>query len=487
MIADEELDVKDALAALGRTRVMVVGDLMIDRYQWGVVERISPEAPVPVVKVQSVEDRLGGAANVVSNLLALGCQVGVFGVVGRDSSGERLRNLLTEAGADASGVVDDPERPTTEKLRIMARHQQMLRCDRERVDPIGGAVGERVVSLIDEALDSYGGLVVSDYGKGLMTPALLTKLIRMCSKRDKIIVVDPKGQDYSRYRGVTSITPNEQEASMASRRAIVSIGDALKIGRDLLQDLHLEHLCITLGGRGVMAIDAGGRHRHFPAGAREVFDVTGAGDTFISVYGGMLIAGLPFFDCVEAANLAAGLAVGKLGTAVVTAGELLRAADGHASVHSLNDIAAAAEKLRSAGKRIVFTNGCFDLLHAGHIQYLQESRRMGDVLIVGINSDESVRRLKGPPRPVLNETDRAQLLGALSAVDYVVPFAGDTPLELIRAIRPDVLTKGEDYTVDTVVGHELLQEWGGVVRLIALKEDSSTSGLIDRIVAGKSS
>jgi len=485
MMTNEEPEVKDALAALAQTRVMVVGDLMIDRYQWGAVERISPEAPVPVVKVLSTEDRLGGAANVVSNLLALGCQVATYGVVGHDESGTRLRELLLQRGAQVDGIVTDPERPTTEKLRVMAQHQQMIRCDRERTDPIGGAVVEQMVSAIEARLDDFGGIIVSDYGKGLVTPALLTKLIRLCARQEKAIVIDPKGQDYSKYRGATSITPNEHEAAMAARVPITTVGDATKVARDMLLDLKLEHMCITMGARGVLAVDADGQFRHFPAAGQEVFDVTGAGDTFISTYGGLLIAARPFFECVEAANLAAGLAVGKLGTAVVTAAELLRAAEGSDALYSVEDMAALAEQLRKAGKRIVFTNGCFDLLHAGHIQYLQASRNRGDVLIVGINSDDSVHRLKGEGRPVIGEADRAHLLTALSAVDYVVIFEEDTPLELIRAIRPDVLTKGADYTVDTVVGHELLADWGGTVELLPLKEDRSTSDIINRIVAGR--
>ena len=476
---------KDALAGLRRTRVMVVGDLMIDRYQWGTVERISPEAPVPVVKLEREEDRLGGAANVVSNLAALGCTVALCGVVGADDAGRSLQRLLQAQHIDTRGMVVDEARPTTEKRRVMAQHQQMLRCDRERTDPIDGATAERVLKHLEQTLEDFDGVVVSDYGKGLLTPALLSRLIGLCRAADKAIIIDPKGQDYAKYRGATAITPNEHEAATAARSVIASEDDAAQVAANLLKSLQLEFICITLGARGVLGLTADGRQRHFQASARDVFDVTGAGDTFISAFGALLIGGQPFFTAVELANLAAGLAVGKVGTAVVSAPELLRAAQGDGAIYTREDMAVLAAQLRGQGKRIVFTNGCFDLLHAGHIQYLQQSRAQGDVLIVGINSDASVRRLKGPARPVIGELDRAHLLAALSCVDYVVPFDEDTPLALIRAIRPDVLTKGADYSVETVVGHELLDEWGGRVHLVPLRENASTSGLIEKIVAGR--
>jgi D-beta-D-heptose 7-phosphate kinase/D-beta-D-heptose 1-phosphate adenosyltransferase len=327
-------------------------------------------------------------------------------------------------------------------------------------------------------------VILSDYGKGLLTPELCQRIIGACRAAGKPVLVDPKGRDYGRYRGATCLTPNELEASTVTGLAIRDEAGALQAGRHLLGELGTDYLCITRGANGVLGLTAAGEQRFLPARAREVYDVTGAGDTFIGLLGALLLAGRPFYECVELANLAAGIVVGKVGTATVSVPELLDFAGGVRKLYGVDEIGALAERLRAAGKRVVFTNGCFDLLHSGHIQYLQASRAQGDVLIVGLNSDASVRRLKGPSRPVIGEEDRAHLLSALACVDYVVIFEQDTPLELIRAVRPHVLSKGADYTVETVVGHELLAEWGGAVALIPLQEGRSTSGLIDKIVAG---
>lgn len=476
---------KEALNRLSDLRLLVVGDLMVDRYQWGDVERISPEAPVPVVKVHHEETRLGGAANVIQNLRALGCRVGVCGVVGDDEAGRELLGRLAGLGVASEGVVTDGERPTTVKMRVMARNQQLVRCDWESTAPVGAAVRERLGDFLPAALAQYDGVIVSDYGKGLLSGPLASDLVAACGKSDRAVVVDPKGHDYARYQGATCLTPNQHEAAEVTGLAGDGEATALAAGRRLMEALGTQYLCVTRGSRGVLGITAAGEHRFLAARAREVYDVTGAGDTFISLLGALLIAGRPFFECVELANLAAGIVVGKLGTATATVPELLYFAGGVRKVFAAEEIGAVAEALREQGKRVVFTNGCFDLLHAGHIQYLQASRDQGDVLIVGLNSDDSVRRLKGPSRPVIGEEDRAHLLAALASVDYVTIFEEDTPLELIRAIRPHVLTKGTDYTVETVVGHELMPQWGGEVALIPLTEDRSTSGLIDKIAAGR--
>jgi D-beta-D-heptose 7-phosphate kinase/D-beta-D-heptose 1-phosphate adenosyltransferase len=468
------------LERLREAKVLVVGDLMVDNYQWGEVERISPEAPVPVVRVQREEYRLGGAANVVTNLAALGCRVGVCGVIGEDAMGDRALAMLEGMGAVYEGVARDADRPTIEKTRVMARNQQMLRYDREDTGPLAAALAERITAYLAREITAFDGVIVSDYGKGLVTGPLMAELAKLAARAKKRVLVDPKGMTYDKYRGASCLTPNEQEAAIAARVAIGGEETALEAGRALMAELGLEHLCITRGAEGVLAL-AEGAHRLLPARAREVYDVTGAGDTFISVLGALWFAGHPFFDCVEAANLAAGVVVGKLGTASVTAHEILAAAEGPSKSYTVAEMEGVAEALRGQSKRIVFTNGCFDLLHAGHIQYLQASRALGDVLIVGLNADASVRRLKGSGRPVIGEEDRAHLLGALSCVDYVVVFEEDDPSELIRRIRPDVLTKGADYTVETVVGHELMAEWGGEVRLIPLSEDRSTSGIIEKI------
>ncbi len=479
---------KEALDRLSKVRVLVVGDLMVDRYQWGQVDRISPEAPVPVVKIVREERRLGGAANVAANLLALGCRASVCGAVGDDDPGRALLSMLDGLGAGRDGVAVLKTRPTTEKLRIMGGEQQLLRVDREDPAQLPAEAVERLRAWLEAHLHEFDGVIVSDYAKGVVSEALLDALLQLAQTHPRQpcrVVVDPKGDDFRQYQGVTCITPNEQEAAVATRRTIAGDTDALAAGQALLEQLALPCLCITRGAKGVLAFSGKADHRFFPAQAREVFDVTGAGDTFIGTFGGLLIAGSPFYEAVEIANLASGVAVGKLGTATVTPWELLAHSGAARKLVAGDDIGRVADALRAQGKRVVFTNGCFDLLHAGHIQYLQDSRAQGDALIVALNSDESVRRLKGPTRPVIGEEDRAHLLSALACVDYVVVFPDDTPLNLIRAIKPHVLTKGADYTVDTVVGHEDVRQWGGQVRLIPIKENRSTSGLIEKIRAGQ--
>jgi len=497
---------KETLNALAGAKVLVVGDLMLDRYHWGQTRRISPEAPVPVVKIRREETRLGGAANVANNLAALGCKAALCGLVGADAAAGEIKTALERMGLDASGLVADPTRPTSVKVRVMAQNQQLLRLDWEEDRPASSQAREGLLAALERLLPEYDGVIVSDYGKGVVTPEVLARLVAS----GKPVVVDPKGSDYSRYRGVTCLTPNEQEAAAATgivldgspvadasekEGATVGRGPALRsdpgqeeavlnAARMLLKVVESKFVCITRGPRGVLGLSAGGEASVLPARAREVFDVTGAGDTFISVLGALLIAGREFGESLEAANAAAGLVVGKLGTATVTPAELLDLSGGSRKVYGLDEIGPLAARLREAGRRIVFTNGCFDLLHAGHIQYLQASRERGDLLVVGLNSDESVKRLKGPSRPVIGEEDRAHLLAALACVDYVVIFEEDTPLRLIGQVRPHVLTKGADYTVEGVVGHEMVGEWGGVVELIELKENRSTSGLIEKIVTG---
>jgi D-beta-D-heptose 7-phosphate kinase/D-beta-D-heptose 1-phosphate adenosyltransferase len=475
----------EALSKLSRVRALVVGDLMLDRYLWGEVRRVSPEAPVPVVRVTGEELRLGGAANVAHNLAALGCRVTQVGLVGEDADGARLVERLRQLGVDPSAVQRDGSRPTTVKLRVMAQQQQMLRCDWEQTRPVPPGLEGRLLSRVEAALPSHDGLIVSDYAKGLVTEGLMRGLVSLARRAGKPIVADPKGADYAKYRGATCLTPNQHEA-LAAARAESADGEAetLAIGRKLIAEFELARLCITRGAQGVLALTREGENRFIPAQAREVYDVTGAGDTFLSVLGALMLAGVPFFEAVAPANVAAGVAVGKLGTATVSVSEILSHPEHAPRLYTLREIGPVAEALRARRKRIVFTNGCFDLLHAGHIDYLRRSRALGDILIVGINSDDSVRRLKGPGRPLIGEEDRAHVLSALSFVDHVVVFEEDTPLELIRAIRPDVLTKGADYTVETVVGHELVQSWGGEVKLIPLLENRSTTGIVEKIRAG---
>ncbi|MEE8396403.1 MAG: D-glycero-beta-D-manno-heptose-7-phosphate kinase [bacterium] len=475
---------KDRLQRLSELKVLVVGDLMVDRYLWGEVERISPEAPVPVVKLEREEARLGGAANVAHNLTALGCQVSLAGLAGDDAAGLALREMLSELSVSHQGVLTDSSRPTTEKTRVMSQNRQLLRLDREESHPPSSAVADAVHDFLRREAAGCDGVIVSDYGKGLVGADLMAVLAEACRGAGISIVVDPKGMDYAKYAGAQCVTPNEREAGHAARLPVDSEQEVLAAARSLIETLRLPSLCITRGAQGVLALD-GRSHRFLPTRAREVFDVSGAGDTFIATFGAMLFSGSPFFDAVAAANEAAGVSVGKLGTATVTRSEILAASETPPRFYSAAEIEPVAASLRDAGRRIVFTNGCFDLLHAGHVQYLQASRALGDVLIVGLNSDASVTRLKGPGRPLIGEEDRAHLIGALACVDYVALFDEDDPLELIRKVRPHLLTKGADYTVERVVGHDLVPQWGGEVRLIPLTEDRSTSGLIEKIAKRK--
>jgi len=482
----------DPLARLPDTRVLVIGDVMVDRYIWGEVDRISPEAPVPVVRYVRDELRAGGAANVAHNLAALGCRVSLCGFVGEDSAGQRLKELVRDFGADPAGLISDASRPTSEKYRIMAGQQQMLRVDREDSRPAAAAAAERLRAHLERHGAGCDGIVVSDYGKGTVSPEVMRIVAAFARKAGLKVVVDPKGADYEKYRGVTCITPNEGEAAAATHLPVGSDAEALAAARALVSRLELPSICITRGAKGVLAM-VGAEHRLLPARAREVYDVTGAGDTFIGVFSALLFGKVPFFEAVEFGNVAAGLAVAKLGTSVVSLQELRMADEERhvplrkvfpATAEGRRALGELADSLRAQGRRLVFTNGCFDLLHAGHIQYLHDSKSLGDVLIVGLNDDDSVRRLKGPARPVIGQDDRAHLLAALAAVDYVALFAEDTPEALIRAVKPDVLAKGADYTVEQVVGSDLVASWGGQVRLIPLKENRSTSNLIEKIVAG---
>ena len=471
---------KQALQKISECRVLVVGDVMLDRYHFGEVQRVSPEAPVPVVRVLSEEARLGGAANVAHNLAALGCQVTLCGRIGADLAGQEIVSQLTALGVNVDGLRTQAGIPTTEKLRIVATHQQLLRSDREETGAVDSTFLDPTAKWLETVIPAVDGVIISDYDKGVVSPALIKLILAQCLPLNKMVVADPKGQDYGKYSGVSCLTPNELEAGAATRLPVKTEEQVIAAGERLLETLGLSRLCITRGGKGVLAFHQGEK-RLLPAQAQEVFDVTGAGDTFISVFGAGLLAGVDFYDAVSLANHAAGIAVSRLGTAAVGLEDLARDTGRTPKWLNRQQARQRAAELKARGQRIVFTNGCFDLIHAGHIQYLQASRKLGHVLMVGLNSDQSVRKLKGPERPLLEEEDRIHLLAALSCVDYVVIFEEETPESLIREIKPDVLTKGADYTVETVVGHDLVQAWGGQVRLIELKPNRSTSSLIKQI------
>lgn len=452
--------------------ILVVGDLMLDHYVIGNCQRLSPEAPVPVVQVERESCSLGGAGNVVSNLRALGARVWVASAIGPDAGGEQVGELLRQQDVSTHGVVIDPARTTSQKTRVVAARHQLVRIDRESTQPLAAVAEQTVLQFIHD-LPRPDAVLLSDYAKGVLTPNLCQAVIAWARERSIPVLVDPKGADGSKYRGATLITPNKKEAAELTGAAIRDDASLLAAGEQLRRDLELDYAVITLSEEGLAVFD--GRMTKLRTAAREVFDVSGAGDTVLATLGLGLAAGLSVHAAAELANRAAGIVVGKFGSATVTLDELEVTAD--SGVQSASEIEQTARRLRSQGRKIVFTNGCFDILHRGHIEYLRASKACGDVLIVGLNSDASVRRLKGPSRPVVSEDDRAAILADLAAVDFVVIFGEDTPYELIRRIRPDVLTKGADYAGQHVVGSDLV----GDVRLIPFVAGRSTSSTIDRI------
>lgn len=483
----DRLAIEDFLNRLTDLRILVVGDLMLDEYLWGKAERISPEAPVQVVEVKREELRLGGAGNVANNLAALGVQVEMASVLGDDDDGRLLRDLLAGRGVGTAGIVLAPGRTTSRKSRVLASSQQIVRIDRESRDLIDERLENALLERVRALVPGCRAILVSDYLKGVLGEPLVQALIAFGRAQGIPVVIDPKGTDYRKYRGATALTPNRKEAQAASGIAIVDEDSLRRAGRQLCGDLALEALVLTRSEEGMSLFFGDGGEVHLPTEAREVFDVSGAGDTVLALIGVGLGAGLPLAEAARLSNLAAGVVVGKVGTSTVTPEEILDAAGrGHADsdrkIHARPALARLLAERKARGETIVFTNGCFDLLHVGHVKYLQAARRLGDRLVLGLNSDASIRRLKGPKRPLIGEEERAHILAALDCIDYLVIFDEDTPLELIAALRPDILVKGADYTPEGVVGKDLVESWGGRVELIEFVDGKSTTNIIDRIL-----
>ncbi len=459
--------------------VLVAGDVMLDRYWSGPVSRISPEAPVPVVRIAETEERPGGAGNVALNIAALGAQATVLGIVGNDAPGEVLQQRLSAAGVTCL-FERQADRPTVTKLRVLSRHQQLIRLDFE-VD-FAGFDTAQLRANFTAALTQTGAVVLSDYGKGTLHNA--RELIDMARAAGKPVLVDPKSRDFSIYRGATLITPNlsEFEAVVGPCR---DERELVEKGRALLRQQELGALLITRGEHGMTLLREGCAELHLPAQAREVYDVTGAGDTVIATLAAVLAAGHSLEDATALANHAAGIVVGKLGAATVSVPELRRAVQGeiHTGRGELSEeqLLIAVQAARAGGERIVMTNGCFDILHAGHVAYLEQARRLGDRLIIAVNDDASVARLKGAGRPVNTLARRMAVLAGLSAVDWVVPFSEDTPERLICAVLPDLLAKGGDYRPEQIAGYECVTGNGGKVVVLNYEEGCSTSEVIARI------
>ncbi len=467
------------LPSLQAVRVVVVGDVMLDRYWFGTAQRISQEAPVPVVDVDHVEDRPGGAANVALNVVSLGAQCTLIGAVGRDDAGSHLEETLRAAGVDCD-LIALAGWPTVLKLRVMSQKQQLIRTDFEKplIADLTDGLGER----LGRHLKGASVLILQDYDKGTIGDP--RALIELAAKFRVPVVVDPKFKPFSAYRGANLIKPNLEEF----RRAVgpwAEDDELLVKAQAVCREHALGALVVTRGGRGSTVVTSEGTHQHIPALPVDVFDPTGAGDTSAAALGITLGLGWHPLDCARIANVASGLVVGKTGTSVVTGPELARALAaqvrvdrGVLSSSQLKDSVAIA---RGAGERVVFTNGCFDILHAGHVAYLEEARALGDRLVVAVNDDASVTRLKGAGRPVNPLEQRLRVLSALAAVDWVVGFGEDTPERLLAELKPDVLVKGGDYSVDKVVGADLVRSWGGEVRVLSMVEDCSTTAIVNRI------
>jgi D-beta-D-heptose 7-phosphate kinase/D-beta-D-heptose 1-phosphate adenosyltransferase len=462
-------------------KILVIGDLMIDHYLWGKCERISPEAPVQIVNIDKESSVLGGAGNVINNLRALGSRVDVLSVVGNDFVANELKDLLENIKVQSDMLIIEKNRKTSKKSRLIASQQQVLRYDNESIEDISSASEKEIINKLNENISNYDVVILSDYGKGVLTTKLTQEIISISNKNKVKVFVDPKGKDYSKYKGAYTLTPNKKEAIEATDIIIKNNESLEKAIRKLKDECELEVSLITLSESGIAIFDDNLRIK--PTVAREVYDVTGAGDTVIASIAFAIANHMKIDDAIQFANLAAGVVVGKIGSATASLDEIyeyessLNKSNSSSHIKSFEEIEILAKKLHSKGKKIIFTNGCFDILHAGHVKYLEEAKSYGDVLILGLNADNSVKKLKGPTRPINNQDDRAYILASLESVDYVVIFEEETPYELIKLIQPNILVKGGDYEGKDVVGQDIAQE----LRLVQFVDGKSTTKIIQRI------
>lgn len=476
--------------------VLVVGDFMLDKYIWGSVERISPEAPIPIINVTQEEMRPGGAGAVVSFLSSLGARVLCAGVVGRDGEGEKLLETVSLTGVEVSGIIRDETRPTTVKARLMGHlHtagrgvQQLLRVDYEKNHPLSQEMEDRILGYIEDNLPRVNVIALSDMSKGTLTERLTNSICEMGRASGKPIIVDPSmSAPRQHYFGATAVTPNRQETEVMTGVSLRGRDSFREAGRRLVEQLGLEYAIITLDKEGIFLYRRDGWHELFTTSPREVFDVTGAGDMVLSMLAMVIAGGYSWTEAVQLANVAAGLEVGKIGASPVSREELIAAlGQGEASlkekIRTIEELEGLLAGHRAKKERIVLTNGCFDILHRGHVEYLRFAKTQGEILVIGLNTDRSVRENKGSGRPIIPERDRARLLAALEDVDYVVLFDEATPDNLIRRLKPDILVKGEDWKEKGVVGREFVESCGGKVVLAPMVEGISTSEIINRIAS----
>lgn len=463
-------------------KLLVIGDLMIDQYLWGSCERISPEAPVQIINIENESIALGGAGNVVNNLISLGAEVDVLSVIGDCKISDELIDLLNKININTQYLITQTGRIATKKSRIIASQQQVVRYDKECIDEINNESQTKILSVFNRIIANYHGVLISDYGKGILTNELTSSLIKIANQNNKKVLVDPKGSDYSKYNGAFLLTPNKKEASEATQVNIYDKSSLEKAIKVLKDECNLGVSLITLSDQGVAIYD--NKLRIHPTAAREVFDVTGAGDTVLAAIGFALACGYDIDKAVEFSNLAAGVVVGKIGSSTASLSEVieyessLKKSTSNAHIKTINEISSISRELKARGKKIIFSNGCFDILHSGHVSYLETAKSYGDILILGLNSDRSVATLKGKNRPINTELDRAYILAALEAVDYVVIFDEDTPYELIKAIKPNILVKGGDYKSKDIAGDDIADE----LKLVDFVDGKSTTEIINKIL-----
>ena len=477
----------ERVEALKGKRVLCVGDAMLDRFIYGTADRISPEAPIPVLRIEREATMLGGAGNVVRNLVAIGVHPTFIAVVGNDLAGREVARLVSEHDDIDPCLVVESDRQTTIKTRYFASSQQLLRADAETTQALGDQALSQILTHCESIIPQVCAVVLSDYGKGVLAPSICAKIIAIANAHNVPVVVDPKGNDWSHYRGATLVTPNRKELADVTQMRVDSEESIVLAARQVLDQCGIHGVLATRSQDGMSLITDSAEPDHFPAEAREVYDVSGAGDTVVAIMAALLGSGASAVESARIANVAAGIVVGKMGTAVVYTDEITSALHhgdlwtGEAKIAGIKAAQNILDDWRRKGAKVGFTNGCFDLLHPGHVSLLAQAKNACDRLVVGLNSDASVARLKGPTRPIQSEAARATVLASLATVDLVVIFGEDTPLELITALRPDVLVKGADYTVDKVVGADLVHDWGGKVVLANLVEGQSTTNTVKKI------
>lgn len=472
------------LDKMKNTRVLVYGDFMVDKYINGQVERISPEAPVPVLRVTGRERKFGGAGNVISNLLSLDVQVTAAGYTGNDEDGLWMKERFDKLGADISHLRTVSQLQTIIKTRVTSRNQQFIRLDEEQTDDLPGELENEVIERIPEMLDEIDAVILSDYGKGSVTAGICQNFITVCRKKKIPVIVDPKGSDYHKYKGATVCKPNEKELAIATGVDLRTDKDVAKAARLLKMENEIENLVISRSERGIMLLGKTGECMDFPTMAKEVIDVTGAGDTVVAMIAVSQAIGIGLEDACRLANTAAALVCSKFGAASVSRKELIQAwkSDTESTDYTLEKVKYSLQNERIQGKTIVFTNGCFDLLHAGHLASFRQAKQYGDILVVAVNSDASVRKIKGQGRPIIDEKNRIQMVSALECVDYVVLMEDENPTRIISELKPDIIVKGKDWDGKFMPERETIEAYGGKLRFIELEQGLSTTRIIHRVM-----